>query len=77
MNGLPEADALAERPSRGYWAQSLRRLRREPAALLALAVVASLFVVGGLAHELAPQGWNDINLATRWQNHAPTLARNH
>ena len=56
---------------------TLRRLGRQPAGLVALAVLVALFVVGGLAHEIAPQGWNDLHLSGRWTNHPPTLAGNH
>jgi len=37
----------------------------------------ALFVVGAVAHELAPHGWNDIDLAARWRNHGPTFAGGH
>jgi peptide/nickel transport system permease protein len=63
--------------SRGYWRQVLHRLVRQPVTLVAGAVLAALFVAGAFARELAPQGWNDIDLAQRWQNHGPTLAANH
>lgn len=69
------ADGL-RRPS-SYWAQSLRRLGRQPVTLTALVLLVCIFVVGGLAHEIAPHGWNAINLSPRWQNHAPTLAGGH
>lgn len=59
---------------RGYWAQTLRRFRREPLTLVACVVLLALFVTGALAPQLVPQGWNDLHLATRWQNHAPTLS---
>jgi peptide/nickel transport system permease protein len=52
----------------------LRRLGRQPVTLASLAVLIGLLVVGAFAHELAPKGWNLINLAGRWQNHAPTFA---
>lgn len=55
----------------------LRRLGRQPAGLVALTVLVALFVVGALAHEIAPQGWNDLHLTARWTNHPPTLAGNH
>ena len=71
------AESSTERAARGYWAQSLGRIRREPAAIVALVIVVGLFACGGLAHQLAPQGWNGIDLATRWQNHPPTLAAGH
>jgi peptide/nickel transport system permease protein len=63
--------------SRGYWFSVGRRILRQPAALFALAVLVALFTVGGLAHEIAPQGWDDINLASRWSNHAPTVVGHH
>jgi peptide/nickel transport system permease protein len=45
--------------------------------LASLVVLVGLFVVGAFAKQLAPEGWNDIDLAERWQNHAPTLAAHH
>jgi len=68
---------VTEDRSRGYWSQAFRRLLRQRVTIAALAVVVSLFVVGGLAHELAPHGWNDIDLDARWRNHAPTFAGGH
>lgn len=59
------------------WRAAPRRLGRQPAALVAIAVLVALFVVGGLAHEIAPQGWNSLDLAPRWSNHPPTLAGHH
>jgi peptide/nickel transport system permease protein len=55
-------------------AHAWRRLARQPVTLASLAVLICLFALGGLAHEIAPNGWNEIDLAARWQNHAPTLA---
>jgi peptide/nickel transport system permease protein len=55
----------------------LRRLRHQPAAITALALLLCLLVVGALAPQLAPHGWNDLNLNPRWQNHPPTLASGH
>ena len=52
----------------------LRRLRRQPATLAALTLLAVLLAAGAFAHELAPHGWNTIDLSTRWQNHPPTFA---
>jgi ABC-type dipeptide/oligopeptide/nickel transport system permease subunit len=60
--------------ARGAWSQALGRLRRQPATLVALAILVAIFVVGGFAPALAPQGWNSIDLAARWQNHPPMLA---
>jgi len=70
---LLQTDELPGR-SGGYGAQALRRLTRQPLTLAALALLLALFILGGLAHELAPQGWNAIDLSGRWQNHAPTLS---
>jgi peptide/nickel transport system permease protein len=70
---LPHADQLTGRTG-GYGAQAVRRLTRQPLTLAALAVLLALFILGGLAHELAPQGWNAIDLSGRWQNHAPAFS---
>jgi len=60
--------------SRGHWAHTLHRLVRQPATLAALAILVAIFTAGGLAHELAPQGWNAIDLSARWANHVPTIS---
>ena len=60
--------------ARGRWHQALRRLGREPATLVALVLLVGLFVVGALAPHIAPQGWNAINLSSRWANHPPVLS---
>jgi peptide/nickel transport system permease protein len=52
----------------------LRRLTRQPATLAALTLLVALLVAGAFAHELAPHGWNSIDLSTRWINHPPTFA---
>lgn len=51
----------------------LRRLGRQPVTLLALAILVGVLVAGQFAHEIAPEGWNYIDLATRWRNHPPTV----
>ena len=60
--------------SRSHLAHTLHRLVRQPATLTALVILIAIFTAGGLAHELAPQGWNAIDLSTQWANHAPTLS---
>ncbi|HZR94650.1 MAG TPA: ABC transporter permease [Gaiellaceae bacterium] len=67
------ADAQLVLASRGYWRASVRRFVRQPVAVGALLLLVALYVVGALAHTLAPGGWNDIYLGTQWQNHPPTL----
>jgi len=42
--------------------------------LAALTILVILLAAGGFAHELAPQGWNSIDLSPRWQNHPPAFA---
>jgi peptide/nickel transport system permease protein len=73
---MAEATSVEELPfrSRAQWAHALHRLVRQPATLAALAILVALFTAGGFAHELAPQGWNAIDLSARWANHAPTLS---
>lgn len=66
---VPEALRL-----QGLAGRALRRLARRPGSLVALFVLLGLFVAGGLAGQIAPQGWNDIHLGSEWQNHAPTTA---
>jgi peptide/nickel transport system permease protein len=54
----------------------LRRLRRQPVTLAALTILAAVLLAGAFAHELAPLGWNSIDLSDRWRNHPPKLANN-
>jgi peptide/nickel transport system permease protein len=61
----------------GYWAQTGRRLARQPLTLAAIVVLAGLLVTGGLAAQIAPERWNSLDLAARWHNHPPTLAARH
>lgn len=60
--------------SRRSKSRVLRRLRRQPATVAALAILFALLLAGAFAHKLAPHGWNSIDLETRWQNHPPTFA---
>jgi len=39
----------------------------------ALLLLAALFLAGAFAQRLAPAGWNDIHLASAWQNSGPRL----
>ena len=61
------------RPRSG-WSRTLRRLSRQRLTLGALATLIAVFVGGALAADIAPQGWNAINLNPRWENHAPILS---
>jgi peptide/nickel transport system permease protein len=63
--------------ARGYWSRALRRLAGQPVTLAALTLLLGVFVFGALAHELAPRGWNAIDLSARWRNHPPTFAGGH
>jgi peptide/nickel transport system permease protein len=58
---------------RGHWPAAGRRLARQPATIASLAVLIALFVLGGLAHTLAPHGWNDLNLSAAYANRGPSL----
>lgn len=51
----------------------LRRLRRQPVTLAALTILLAVLLAGALAPQLAPRGWNAIDLSARWQNHPPTF----
>lgn len=53
----------------------LLRLSRQPVTVLALTTLVAILVVGVLAPELAPRGWNSIDLTPRWQNHPPTFVK--
>ncbi|HKU55794.1 MAG TPA: ABC transporter permease [Gaiellaceae bacterium] len=73
----PRANSLVEglRPRRrGALRLVLRRLGRQPVTLAALAVLVALLVVGALAHEIAPEGWDWINLSDGGRNLSPTFA---
>ena len=59
--------------ARSAWRQAGHRLIRQPVTLAALFVLLVLLLAGALAPQLAPQGWNSINLADRWRNHPPIL----
>jgi ABC-type dipeptide/oligopeptide/nickel transport system permease subunit len=62
---------------RPWWSRALVRLVRQPAAVGAFVVLVGLLVTGALAPQIAPQRWNAIDLASRWENHAPTFAAGH
>jgi ABC-type dipeptide/oligopeptide/nickel transport system permease subunit len=66
--------AAFDRPSRGLAALALRRFVRNPIAVGALVLLIAIFVAGALAHVIAPQGWNGINLSPGVINHAPELS---
>jgi peptide/nickel transport system permease protein len=74
---VSDISELADVRSRGYWQQAAHRVARQPVTLTALVVVLGFFLAGAFAHELAPQGWNHINLDQRWNNHPPTFADGH
>lgn len=67
-------EATAATRRRGIWRRALRRLMRQPVTLVSLAVLLALLLTGAFAHEIAPHGWNQIDLSTRWKNHPPTFA---
>lgn len=62
---------------RPWWSRALGRIARQPAAVVAFAVVVGLLVTGALADQIAPERWNALDLAARWHNHPPTLAGGH
>ena len=47
---------------------------RQPVTIVASLVLVAVLVTGEIAPWVATKGWNDIDLAPRWANHAPTLA---
>jgi len=50
------------------------RILRQPTALVAAAVLAVVFAFGAFVPQLAPQGWNSIDLTPQWENHRPVLS---
>jgi oligopeptide transport system permease protein len=68
----PAPETVVEIRSRGALRQSLRRLRRQRAALAAALILAAVFVAGALAPEFTPG--DHINLDPHWLNHAPLLS---
>ena len=70
---LEQAAAPSAIRPRGHWRASARRFFRQPVPVVALCLLVLLALGGGLAHRLAPYGWNDIYLGSQWQNHSPTL----
>src|SRR4051794_24896106 len=64
-------------PSRGAWSRAVRRLAHQRIAVVAFLVLMGVFIAGAITPNLAPQGWNDIHLEQRWQNHGPMLSAWH
>jgi peptide/nickel transport system permease protein len=60
--------------SHGLASHALRRLIRQPLTLVSFLILAVIFGLGAFVTDLAPQGWNSIDLATRWKNHPPMLS---
>lgn len=58
----------------GRRARAVRRLVHQPAATAAVLVLLAVFAAGAFAPQIAPQGWNAIDLSAQWANHAPTLS---
>ncbi len=65
----------AELPGRR--ARAARRLVCQPVAIVALLVLVAIFAAGAFAPQIAPHGWNAIDLSSQWANHAPTLSKWH
>ena len=65
-------EPLARRRSAS--SRALHRILRQPSTLVAASVLAVVFAFGAFVPQLAPQGWNSIDLAPRWQNHPPMLS---
>lgn len=59
---------------RGLAAQAIRRFARRPIAVSALLVFVAILVGGALAHVVAPNGWNVINLSPAALHRAPSFA---
>lgn len=69
---IPEHIVLP--PRRGLGWLALRRFLRRPLPTAALLILVGLFTAGALASQLAPTGWNAINLSPQVIHHPPSLA---
>jgi ABC-type dipeptide/oligopeptide/nickel transport system permease subunit len=75
MNATADEPTVPEQGKpRGLTHVALYRFAHRPLALAALLVALAIFTAGALAPQIAPQGWNMINLAPNAVHHAPTLA---
>lgn len=55
-------------------ARLLRRLARQPAALVSGLVLAAIFVIGAFVPLIVPASGSHINLSDQWRNHPPLLS---
>jgi peptide/nickel transport system permease protein len=69
----PELAGHAHRP-RGLGSLAFRRFARNPVALSALVILVAILGVGAFATELAPNGWNVIDLSATGLHQPPELA---
>ena len=60
--------------ARGLTALALHRFVRRPLAVTALLVAVAIFTCGALAHVIAPDGWNMINVSQSAVHRPPSLA---
>lgn len=57
----------AEVARRGPWIQAARRFRRQKLAVVAVAVLLLIFIVGALASVIAPYGYDHVDQwSPRW-----------
>jgi peptide/nickel transport system permease protein len=69
----PELAGHAHQP-RGLGSLAFRRFARNPVALSALVILVAILGVGAFATELAPNGWNVIDLSATGLHQPPELA---
>jgi peptide/nickel transport system permease protein len=83
MSAVPETPVETELegdfevPRRGPWIQVIRRFRRQRLGMLALVALVLLFVAGAFADQVAPYGYNQVNLEHFGTPGAPTLDGHH
>ncbi|MGH2998225.1 MAG: ABC transporter permease [Gaiellaceae bacterium] len=68
------AERIVSPKARGLTAIALRRFIRSPQGVVALLVALAIFVAGALAHKIAPNGWDMINLTPSVVHSPPSLA---
>lgn len=74
MSTVVDAQVALSVRRRSGSARAVRRLLRQPAAVVAGLVLLAIFVVGALVPEIVPANERLINLSQQWLNHPPMLS---